>query len=308
MTGWSRWPADLNESGIAIALKADDLVPASPAAVRADKPRVMDASSANAKHPLFGFVREIRSELAMALKEEDDKALKRIEIINSRLDALAIRQFGVLDRMEKKVEGRHTRMASVPRALGISVPSREETGHQGGPLVPLSGTSATIYAFETRMEAVELTLARLTDIGRIIERLPVRRPVGPQATISSGYGPRRDPFLGKPAMHLGLDFRAARGAPVMAAGAGRVIRAGRLGGYGNVVEIDHGQGLTSRYAHLSRIGVKKGDTVRPGDVVGKVGSTGRSTGPHLHFEVRRNGATRNPRTYIRAGRRLQATG
>lgn len=74
------------------------------------------------------------------------------------------------------------------------------------------------------------------------------------------------------------------------------------------MEIDHGQGLTSRYAHLSRIGVKKGDTVRPGDVVGKVGSTGRSTGPHLHFEVRRNGATRNPRTYIRAGRRLQATG
>ncbi|MEZ5877051.1 MAG: M23 family metallopeptidase [Tepidamorphaceae bacterium] len=154
------------------------------------------------------------------------------------------------------------------------------------------------------MEAVELTLANLSDIGRIVTRLPIRKPVGDGASISSGFGPRTDPFLGKPAMHQGLDFRASKGEEVMAAGAGTVLSAGRHGGYGNMVEIDHGQGLTSRYAHLSRIMVKAGDIVTPGQLIGKVGSTGRSTGPHLHFEVRRNGAARNPITYIRAGRKL----
>ncbi|MFN0263337.1 M23 family metallopeptidase [Tepidamorphus sp. 3E244] len=299
---------DLEESGIIFKLAADDLVPSKVAPLNPGKPQVLDTANANRMHPLYGFVRDVRAELATALRDEKEPALKRIEILNARLDALAIRQFGVLDRMEKEVEGRHSRLASVPRALGITVPGRghDSTG-QGGPMVPLlSGTSAAIYAFETRIEGVELTLARLSDIGHIVNRLPVRRPVGANASISSGFGPRVDPFLGKPAMHQGLDFRARRGEQVAASGAGKIVRAGRLGGYGKVVEIDHGEGLVTRYAHLSKIDVKLGDTVAPGDPIGKVGSTGRSTGPHLHFEVRRNGNARNPLTYIRAGRRLDS--
>ena len=295
---------DLQDSGINVTLKVEDLIPATLPARAVGKPRVLDTQNANARHPLFAFVHDIREELSNALREPEDSASARIKIVDARLDTLAIRQFGVLDRIEKEVEGRHAKLASVPRALGIEIPGRSESDALGGPLVPLSGTRAAIYAFETRMEAVELTLANLSDIGRIVTRLPIRKPVGDGASISSGFGPRTDPFLGKPAMHQGLDFRASKGEEVMAAGAGTVLSAGRHGGYGNMVEIDHGQGLTSRYAHLSRIMVKAGDIVTPGQLIGKVGSTGRSTGPHLHFEVRRNGAARNPITYIRAGRKL----
>ena len=295
---------DLQASGIKVTLKIEDLIPSTVPIRSFGKPQVLDTANANARHPLYACVRDIREELANALREPSESADARIKIVEARLDTLAIRQFGVLDRIEKEVEGRHAKLASVPRALGIEIPGRSESDALGGPLVPLSGTRAAIYAFETRMEAVELTLANLSDIGRIVTRLPIRKPVGDGASISSGFGPRTDPFLGKPAMHQGLDFRASKGEEVMAAGAGTVLSAGRHGGYGNMVEIDHGQGLTSRYAHLSRIMVKAGDIVTPGQLIGKVGSTGRSTGPHLHFEVRRNGAARNPITYIRAGRKL----
>ena len=296
--------ADLSDNGIKVALTVADFVPQWTVSAQSGKPRLLDAEDGNARHPLYAFVRDVRGELSRALQESADSALARTKLADARLDSLAIRQFGVLDRIEKEVERRRDKLAAVPRALGIDLPGRGDNEGLGGPLVPLSGTEAVIYAFETRMEAVELTLANLSDIGRIVTRLPVRRPVSEDASISSGYGPRMDPFLGRPAMHQGLDFRASKGTQVMAAGAGKVVRAGRLGGYGNVVEIDHGQGITSRYAHLSRISVKVGDTVKPGDAIGKVGSTGRSTGPHLHFEVRRNGASRNPITYIRAGQRL----
>lgn len=296
--------ADLRDGGIEVALQINDLVPTALPGRSLNKPRLLRAEETNLRHPLYRFVADMQVELATALEEPQDSALARIDISNARLDALAIRQFGVLDRIEREVEGRRERLASVPRALGIQLPSRSEAGGLGGPLVPLSGTQATIYAFDTRMEAVELTFANLSDIGRIVTRLPVRRPVDEHARVSSRYGPRVDPFLGRPAMHGGLDFAARSGTPVKSAGAGKIVRAGRLGGYGKVVEINHGQGLTSRYAHLSRITVKVGDSVTPGQLIGKVGSTGRSTGPHLHFEVRRNGATRNPYTYLRAGKRL----
>ena len=105
-------------------------------------------------------------------------------------------------------------------------------------------------------------------------------------------------------MHAGVDFRAPSGHPVRAAAAGRVTMARRNGGYGNMVEIDHGRGMTTRYAHLSAILVKSGQRVRPGQIIGRVGSTGRSTGPHLHYETRVNDRAVDPERFLRAGVKL----
>jgi murein DD-endopeptidase MepM/ murein hydrolase activator NlpD len=119
-----------------------------------------------------------------------------------------------------------------------------------------------------------------------------------------GFGPRRDPIIGRPAFHSGIDFRAPPGAPIKSAGAGTVVSAGWNGGYGRMVEVDHGNGITTRYAHMSRISVSRGDKVETGTVLGRVGSTGRSTGPHLHFEVRKGGEAVDPRPFLRAGRKI----
>jgi murein DD-endopeptidase MepM/ murein hydrolase activator NlpD len=115
---------------------------------------------------------------------------------------------------------------------------------------------------------------------------------------------RMDPFLGRPAVHTGIDLRGETGEPVRATATGHVTIAGREGGYGNMVEINHGNGLATRYGHLSQINVKIGQVVRIGEVVGRIGSTGRSTGPHLHYETRINGDAVDPQKFLRAGLRL----
>ena len=102
-------------------------------------------------------------------------------------------------------------------------------------------------------------------------------------------------------MHTGLDFRAASGDPVRATANGKVVSSGWAGGYGRMVEIDHGNGLSTRYGHLSEIGVKVGDPIKIGQVIGAVGSTGRSTGPHLHYETRIDGEAVDPQKFLRAG-------
>ncbi|MGE0776383.1 MAG: M23 family metallopeptidase, partial [Sphingomonadaceae bacterium] len=118
--------------------------------------------------------------------------------------------------------------------------------------------------------------------------------------LSSRFGVRSDPFTGGAAMHTGLDIRGAYGQPIYAAAPGRVIRVGRWSGYGNVVVIDHGHGIETRYGHLSGFDVRPGATIKAGEQIARMGSTGRSTGNHLHFEVRINGRAVNPRPYLEA--------
>ena len=132
-------------------------------------------------------------------------------------------------------------------------------------------------------------------------------PVDGPAEITSGYGARVDPFVKRLAMHAGVDFRGESGDPVVASAAGTVVSAERHRAYGLMVEIDHGNGLSTRYAHLSAILVKEGARLSAGTVLGKIGSTGRSTAPHLHYEVRLHGDPIDPRRYIRAGRALAGT-
>jgi len=129
--------------------------------------------------------------------------------------------------------------------------------------------------------------------------LPTMLPV-PDAEIGSGFGVRADPFSGAPAMHEGLDFVADVGTPIMAAGGGIVVFAGFHREFGNLVEIDHGNGILTRYGHCSRLDVKAGAVVRRGQVIAAVGESGRATGPHLHFEIRRNGVAQNPVKFLQA--------
>ncbi|HET9768716.1 MAG TPA: M23 family metallopeptidase, partial [Thermoanaerobaculia bacterium] len=128
--------------------------------------------------------------------------------------------------------------------------------------------------------------------------VPIRKPVTGEPDLSSGFGMRIDPFLRSPAMHTGLDMRAETGDPVRATANGTVTIAGWQGGYGKMVEIDHGNGLTTRYGHLSSTAVQAGQRVHRGDVLGYVGNTGHSTGYHLHYEVVKDGQAVNPLGYI----------
>lgn len=128
--------------------------------------------------------------------------------------------------------------------------------------------------------------------------IPARVPTAPQARLGSTYGNRVDPFTRRLAFHSGVDFAVAAGTEVFAAGGGVVSFAGRKGGYGKTLEIDHGNGLLTRYAHLSRLSVAAGAIVTPGQAIGAVGSTGRSTGPHLHFEVLRDGQFVDPQRFL----------
>lgn len=141
---------------------------------------------------------------------------------------------------------------------------------------------------------------------RALTVLPLASPLD-EYQVSSGFGRRRDPINHRRAMHPGIDLRAPLRSPVLATAPGRVVFAGRRGGYGRMVEIDHGMGVHTRYAHLARITVRPGQMLGLGWRVGLLGSSGRSTGPHLHYEVLVDGRQRNPQPFLRAGARLNDT-
>jgi murein DD-endopeptidase MepM/ murein hydrolase activator NlpD len=133
--------------------------------------------------------------------------------------------------------------------------------------------------------------------------VPTQQPV-PAGALGSSFGWRIDPFTGRSALHTGLDFQAEPGSAILAAAGGVVVASEWHAAYGNMVEVDHGNDLITRYGHASRLLVKKGDIVKRGQRIADVGSTGRSTGPHLHFEVLVQGVPQNPQKFLAAGRDL----
>lgn len=143
----------------------------------------------------------------------------------------------------------------------------------------------------------EEVLATLQGDQQLRDSTPSVRPIR-GGYLSSRYGRRSDPFTGQPSLHRGLDFAARVGTPVVAPAAGRVKRASRRGSLGLLIEVDHGNGLVTRYGHLDSFAVGRGDWVTRGQVIGRVGNTGRSTGPHLHYEVVSDGRSQNPWLYI----------
>jgi murein DD-endopeptidase MepM/ murein hydrolase activator NlpD len=225
------------------------------------------------------------------------------------LDGVESRQMAALNSLEETYESRMRRMRGLFTDLGLDLKGMEAAAPQsavGGPFVPAK-LASNAGPFERQLHRINLTRAQIDRLNRTLAVVPYRKPVIGQVEFTSGFGIRSDPFLGRPAMHTGLDFRAATGDPVRATAYGKVIAAGWQGGYGKMVEIDHGNTLSTRYGHLSEINVKVGDIVRIGQVIGAVGSTGRSTGPHLHYETRIDGDAVDPQKFLRAGVRLGAS-
>jgi len=178
---------------------------------------------------------------------------------------------------------------------------------QGGPFVPMK-VNPDGTAFERAVFRAQSLIAEASKLKKVMPYVPLRRPLASGAEITSGFGGRVDPFNGQMAMHTGLDFRLEYGAPVHPTASGTVISAGPDGGYGNAIDVDHGNGLVTRYGHLSAILVKEGDVVTPLTTIGRLGSTGRSTGPHLHYEVRVNDEPVNPLRFLKAGDPLFSKG
>ncbi|WP_298882895.1 peptidoglycan DD-metalloendopeptidase family protein [uncultured Bradyrhizobium sp.] len=230
-----------------------------------------------------------------------------VRLTNS-LDQVERRQVAALNAVEEGMDSRMRRMRGVVSDLGLNLASLEAAAPRapmGGPFVPVKLT-ANAGPFEKQLYRINVTRAEMDRLNRTLAQVPYRKPVVGEVEFTSGFGVRSDPFLGRPAMHTGLDFRAATGDPARVTANGRVVSAGWSGGYGRMVEVDHGNGLSTRYGHLSEINVKVGEIVKIGQVIGLVGSTGRSTGPHLHYETRIDGEAVDPQKFLRAGVRLSA--
>jgi murein DD-endopeptidase MepM/ murein hydrolase activator NlpD len=245
--------------------------------------------------------------VAVALRAEETLPLiERIALFQQSLDRIDQAQGQQVSALGLRLAGRVQEVRAALADLGLDVgkvrlpPARQA---MGGPLIPLSVTMRA-GSFEHRvlqLGEAQATFGRWRELAQIV---PLRRPLEGDDSTTSNFGMRTDPFTGAAAMHSGMDFRGETGTPIRAAGAGKVLRAEVAGGYGNLVELDHGNGLTTRYAHLSAFDVKPDQIVPPGAIIGRLGSTGRSTGPHLHYETRLAGEATNPLKFIEIGNRL----
>ena len=258
------------------------------------------------------FLEQMTEALPEDIKSDDtvtDSASEATETIEkvsasfpqaAELARIEARQIALVERLTHYADLRSSRAAAALRKLGLdpnAMLRRAEREAMGGPLELLAtGSDGRI---DPRFERLGLSLARMAALERGLDGIPQVKPASAQlVTLSSGFGYRRDPFTGRGAMHRGLDFKGPVGAPIYAAANGRVSFVGRKAGYGKTVEISHGNGLMTRYAHLSKFSAKVGQEVAAGEVIGGLGNTGRSTGPHLHFEVRINDRAVNPRPFL----------
>ncbi|MBX9881785.1 MAG: M23 family metallopeptidase [Sphingomonas sp.] len=182
------------------------------------------------------------------------------------------------------------------RKLGLS-PERFVRGGQGGPYEPVATTGTTDANADAQFRSLFLTWKKLETLEKAVIAIPASQPV-PKVNFSSYYGVRSDPFRGTAAMHAGVDIPGSVGTPIYATADGIVSRAERSGGYGNLIEVNHGRGIATRYGHLSKIIVAPNTRVTRGQLIGLMGSTGRSTGSHLHYEVRIDGQAVNPMPFL----------
>lgn len=231
----------------------------------------------------------------------DDESDTLFNSITTSLERMNDETYSALDVIAVSANRDIQKIERAAADLGLDLASSWDDGENsgiGGPFVGIEGD-----AFAERLDRAETALSKLETLKIAARGVPFRAPIS-GAKVTSSFGPRLDPFVRRMAMHTGIDFRASSGTRVKAPASGKVTFAGRNGGYGLMVEIEHTSGIVSRYAHLRRILVKRGEELEVGEAIGLVGSTGRSTGPHLHYELRANGKAINPRSYLNAGYRL----
>lgn len=233
-----------------------------------------------------------------------DEVARNEQFVRDNVSAMA-RKLGEMQAQLMRLDAlgeRVSRLSGIrPEAFNF-----KELPGRGGP--ETRGRALTVDELKSELDRISRGVESRADYMDVVESelmkararralLPENTPV-PEGFVGSGYGMRVDPFTGQMAMHAGLDFAAPAGTPIFAAAGGVVVNAGSHPEFGNMVEIDHGNHLTTLYAHARRLFVKTGDIVREGQKVAEVGTTGRSTGPHLHFEVHVNGVAQNPTRFL----------
>ena len=250
-----------------------------------------------------------------ALLRESDLS-REVAELETRLAVVKSSQRTLVERVKDRTGTTIRELESLVATTGLSperllARSDKVRAAQGGPLIRLpeaNGKQTSDYpemdvAFEHSVGELEGLLRRWSSLQVVLEALPLTAPTK-DYRIVSGWGKRRDPFTKRWAFHRGLDFAAYRKTPVLATAPGKVTFVGRKGPYGKMVEVDHGMGLITRYGHLRRIHVKNGQQVEFRQKIGQVGSTGRSTGPHVHYEIHFDGKPVNPELFIKAGRHV----
>ena len=241
----------------------------------------------------------------MLVAVQYEESQKTQDYVTNNMQMMAAR-LGELQARVLQLDTLGERLSSVA-GVKHETTNRDKSG-LGGPFVAAPMTAGELQREIERLAQViesksdELAFLESSFLEkRIKERLlPTTLPVK-TATLGSPYGHRSDPIAGMRAMHEGIDFNAETGTPVVVAADGVVVNASYHNEFGNLIEVDHGDGLLSRYAHLSRINVKAGQIIKHGELIGAVGSTGRSTGSHLHFEVRMFGVAQNPALFLQKG-------
>jgi len=248
---------------------------------------------------------------AIVLADQREEAAKAQERVQAHLNAMAMR-LGELQAQMLRMENVGDRLAKTAGLKPQELPAIEpgKPPGRGGAESSLPARNLTVDEFTSLVDTLKQQMDVGTDQLSVLEALlmhdsanrkflPTLFPIL-DGWYSSNFGWRIDPFTGQNSMHEGIDFTAESGTPVVAAASGKVVFADWHPAYGKMVEIDHGNGLVSRYAHTSAMFVKEGDLVVRGQRIAAVGSTGRSTGPHLHFEVRLNGVPQNPARFLQS--------
>lgn len=229
-----------------------------------------------------------------------------------RIQATRMDQERLIDAAETFAKSRAERLRLAMRMAGLDAGSfiGRDGASLGGPLIEAKDPRALAAVldvdeeFASRIQHAATDMSDMRQLSAAAQKLPFYRPTANPA-LSSSYGVRFDPFTHRPAFHSGLDFPGAFHTPILATAPGVISFTGVRSGYGNVVEIDHGNGFKTRYAHLQAASVRVGQRVAIGQRVGAMGSTGRSTGPHLHYEVWVNGRAQNPNRFLKAGEYVQ---
>ncbi len=246
--------------------------------------------------------------LADAAMNPDLDAKTRLDLVVRSLDRLDSRAIAALAAIDRRAVLNSARQGAILAEAGLD-PDRlaapKPIPNAGGPLISVD-VDPKAPAFEQATGRVARDVSLAERLQALMPFMPLRRPLAGDAAVTSPFGYRPDPFLGRPALHTGVDLLQPYGSDIRATAAGRVVHAGAAGGYGDMVEIDHGFGLSTVYGHMSEISVSEGQEVAQGQLLGRLGSSGRSTGPHLHYEVRVAGEPVDPERFIRAGATLSA--
>ncbi|TIT04313.1 M23 family metallopeptidase [Mesorhizobium sp.] len=228
-----------------------------------------------------------------------DRADRLFVSINESLKAIESQQLTRITTLADNAYRNADAISQALEAAGLPVDSDFGKSDAGGPLIPLDSS----MIFDSKVKELDEALDALDRLKTEARRLPLANPA-PGRSVTSPFGVRTDPLLGTAALHSGMDFRAPTGMPAKVTAPGVVVKAGWNGGYGRMVEVDHGNGFATRYGHLSKINVTVGERLNTGDVIGKTGSSGRSTGPHLHYEIRQNGEAIDPLRFLRVGKKV----